>query len=107
MIIDHLYVIAGAIFVAVQDGTKCGDGKVCKNYNCVSKSEVFDGKISSVCGNGVIESGEECDCGGMMQECGCCDPNSCMFIVADEACVYNECGRCTGKLIGCSMMFGF
>lgn len=40
---------------AATDGTTCGSGLVCKTGVCVSPS--------AVCGNGVVEAGEDCDFG--------------------------------------------
>lgn len=52
------------------------DGK----YYCLkNKPEYILGNLSS-CGNGILDSGEECDC-GLPTHCinYCCDPVTCRF----------------------------
>jgi cysteine-rich repeat protein len=43
--------------VPLPDGTSCGGGKICKNQVCSAPA--------AVCGNGIVEAGEQCDLGAM------------------------------------------
>ncbi|XP_035247507.1 zinc metalloproteinase-disintegrin-like crotastatin [Anguilla anguilla] len=43
----------------------------------------------SLCGNGVVERGEECDC-GIEKECPCCDASTCTLTEGSE-CATGEC----------------
>ena len=110
-LIHYLWEDGKADSVYTQDGTKCGDGKVCSNFNCVDKSSFTNTpSMQAICGNGIVESGEECDCGASVTGCGCCD--TCMFVSAGSSCMYNECGRCTGSDSSCTdvssnLMFKF
>ncbi|XP_068130698.1 disintegrin and metalloproteinase domain-containing protein 9 [Hyperolius riggenbachi] len=48
----------------VNEGTKCEEGKVCKNFNCVSASILaYDCDVQEKCGgNGVCNSNKNCHC---------------------------------------------
>lgn len=50
--------------------------------------KLFD---SPTCGNGIVEPGEQCDC-GLPETCdnSCCDPNSCM-LHSNASCATGEC----------------
>jgi cysteine-rich repeat protein len=60
---DLKYCVAGG---AVEDLTSCGDGMVCSAGACVLEG----------CGNGEVETGEECDDGNLVLNDGC---NQCTF----------------------------
>ncbi len=48
---------------------------------CLSGNEDVPTISDQLCGNGVVDEGEDCDCGGE-ERCGdnpCCDPNTCRF----------------------------
>ncbi|KAJ4309331.1 hypothetical protein N0V94_008984 [Neodidymelliopsis sp. IMI 364377] len=66
----------------------CSIGNVCSALqrnsvegSCLTNNRGITTIGNPVCGNGIVESGEDCDCGGTNQ-CGdnaCCDPSTCKF----------------------------
>lgn len=119
----------------MREFSPCTVGNVCSamgrsgvQSSClVNNRDVPPGITGSQCGNGIVEEGEECDCGGD-ETCGdnqCCDPKTCKFKSgaqcddSNEECCDNckfasantvcrsgndECDpeeKCTGKSSGC------
>ena len=90
----------------IQKFSPCTIGTVCSaiGRNSVKTSCLTDNKdvkllSGSQCGNGIVETGEECDCGGT-DSCGensCCDATTCKFTTnsvcdpSNEACCTNSC----------------
>lgn len=83
----------------------CTIGNVCSaigrnsvNTACLSDNRNVETYTGQQCGNGIVEEGEDCDCGGQ-QGCAddpCCNPDTCKFAdgaVCDDA---NEdcCSNC-------------
>jgi hypothetical protein len=72
----------------IQKFSACTVGNICSaiGRNSVKTTCLTDNKdvttiTGSQCGNGIVETGEECDCGGVTG-CGtnpCCDPTTCQF----------------------------
>ncbi|KAK3946353.1 Metallo-peptidase family M12-domain-containing protein [Diplogelasinospora grovesii] len=66
----------------------CSVGNICSflgrnsaKTNCLANNKDVTTITGSQCGNGIVESGEDCDCGGV-SGCGdnkCCDPKTCKF----------------------------
>lgn len=98
------YIMNPSATEGITDFSACSIGNICSALlrNSVKSSCLSDNKgVSTItgqqCGNGIVEEGEDCDCGGV-DGCGtdaCCDPTTCKFkdnAVCDDA---NE-GCCSG-----------
>jgi Disintegrin len=75
----------------------CTVGNICSamgrqsvKTSCFSQNKGVPLITAAICGNGIVEEGEDCDCGGT-SGCGndaCCNPTTCKFInnaVCDDA----------------------
>ncbi|RCI16569.1 hypothetical protein L249_2430 [Ophiocordyceps polyrhachis-furcata BCC 54312] len=82
----------------------CSIGNICSGFktNMVKASCLTDNKniktiTGSQCGNGIVESGEDCDCGGEQGCRGnrCCDAKTCKFTTGSVCDPANEdcCGQ--------------
>lgn len=99
----------------IQRFSACSIGNICQAIGRVSirTSCLRDNRdvpplfTGSQCGNGIVEAGEQCDCGGP-QGCGnnpCCDPTTCRFrgqAVCDftnEDCCTRQCSFATNGTV--------
>jgi hypothetical protein len=72
-----------------QDGfSDCTQGNVCQamkrnsvNSTCLTSNTGVKLVTKNECGNGIVEDGEDCDCGGEegCKDNDCCDPKTCKF----------------------------
>ena len=82
------YIMNPSTGEGIQGFSPCSIGNICSalGRNSVNATALVDNKgVTTVtgqqCGNGIVEEGEDCDCGGEAS-CGnntCCDPKSCKF----------------------------
>jgi len=84
----------------------CSIGNICSflaryssRVTCLANNRDVPTITGSQCGNGIVEQGEECDCGGA-QGCGgnrCCNPTTCKFTdnsvcdPSNEECCSQQC----------------
>ncbi|MGZ3441728.1 MAG: DUF4215 domain-containing protein, partial [Polyangia bacterium] len=72
---------------ASQNGMACGSMLVCKDGACAS--------AAAVCGNGIVETGEDCDFGNANGPNTGCEANTCKFSCANAA-ACNDGNVCNG-----------
>lgn len=82
------YIMNPSTANGITDFSPCSIGNICSalGRNSVKSTCLSDNKgVSTItgqqCGNGIVEAGEDCDCGGT-ESCGdnaCCDPTTCKF----------------------------
>ncbi|KAF5023950.1 hypothetical protein F66182_3988 [Fusarium sp. NRRL 66182] len=71
----------------ISEFSPCSIGNICSgfrrnvNAECLTDNRNVRTISGQQCGNGIVEEGEDCDCGGE-EGCGdnqCCDPSTCRF----------------------------
>ncbi|KAF4955573.1 hypothetical protein FSARC_11821 [Fusarium sarcochroum] len=89
----------------ISEFSPCSIGNICSgfrrnvNTECLTDNRNVKTISGQQCGNGIVEEGEDCDCGGE-DSCGdnpCCDPKTCKFKGkaecdnSNEECCTDEC----------------
>ena len=82
------YIMNPSTGQGITDFSPCTIGNICSgigrnsiNSTCLSDNKGVTTISGQTCGNGIVEEGEDCDCGGT-EGCGsntCCDPTTCKF----------------------------
>lgn len=99
------YIMNPSTSQGITDFSPCSVGNICNamlrrtvNTDCLSENRDVTTITGQQCGNGIVEPGEDCDCGGT-EGCSddpCCNPDTCTYTegsVCDDA---NEdcCNQC-------------
>lgn len=100
------FIMNPAATTSMTDFSPCTIAAICTamernlvRTSCLSGNENVTTISSGVCGNGIVEPGEECDCGGE-EGCGansqCCNPTTCR-LVDGAVCDPSNDGCCTSQ----------
>jgi hypothetical protein len=105
------YIMNPSTAQGITNFSPCSIGNICSamgsgsvKTTCLTDNKGILLSTGPVCGNGIVEAGEQCDCGGTAG-CGsnpCCDPKTCKFTsgsVCDDA---NDqcCSKCQLAPVG-------
>ncbi|KAI0875152.1 zinc metalloprotease mde10 [Hypoxylon argillaceum] len=100
------YIMNPSTGASLTQFSPCSVGNICSamsrnsvNATCLSDNKNVVTITGSQCGNGIVEQGEDCDCGGTSgcQGNSCCDPDTCKFTTnsvcdpANEDCCTDQC----------------
>jgi hypothetical protein len=81
------YIMHPATGASMTTFSPCSLGNICSglgslvNMDCLTDNRNIETITGSQCGNGIVETGEDCDCGGD-QSCAdnsCCNPDTCRY----------------------------
>ena len=99
------YLMSPSTSPGISQFSACTLGNICSalgrnsvQSSCLSENKGVTTISGSQCGNGIVEAGEDCDCGGP-QGCGtnnCCNPTTCKFSPGSVCDPSNE-GCCTSS----------
>ncbi|KAM6477733.1 Metallo-peptidase family M12-domain-containing protein [Trichoderma sp. SZMC 28011] len=81
------YIMNPSTGTGITQFSPCSIGNICSSLKAASLSSCLTDNrnvptiTGSQCGNGIVEEGEECDCGGAQgcQNNTCCNPTTCRF----------------------------
>ncbi|EGP91629.1 uncharacterized protein MYCGRDRAFT_67183 [Zymoseptoria tritici IPO323] len=91
------YIMNPSTTPGIEDFSPCSIGNICSALNrnsvdgsCLTSNRNVNLVTGQQCGNGIVEEGEDCDCGGEVGCAGdtCCNPTTCKFTtgsVCDDA----------------------
>lgn len=107
------YIMNPSTASGITQFSPCTVGNICSGLkgnvksDCLTDNKNVETITESVCGNGIVEPGEDCDCGGS-DGCGnskCCDPKTCKFAQgavcdpANEDCCTDSCKFSSGSTV--------
>ncbi|KAK6225932.1 adam protease adm-b [Colletotrichum tabaci] len=100
------YIMNPSTGTGIRAFSPCSIGNICSGLQrsqvkstCLANNRDVNTITGSQCGNGIVEAGEDCDCGGTTG-CGsnrCCNPTTCKFTTgsrcdpANEDCCNGQC----------------
>lgn len=103
---DGDYIMNPSTGSGITQFSPCSVGNICSamgrqsvKSSCLTNNKDVVTITGSQCGNGIVESGEDCDCGGT-EGCGdnsCCDASTCTFTTgsvcdpSNEECCTDQC----------------
>lgn len=103
---NSVYIMNPSTGTNINSFSPCSVGNICSaigrnsvKSGCLTNNRDVNTISGSQCGNGIVESGEDCDCGGE-EGCGdnpCCNPKTCKFTTnsvcdpANEECCTSQC----------------
>lgn len=99
------YMMNPSVSARTTEFSPCTVGQICSGYGrgsintaCLRGNEDVPTVSESVCGNGVVDAGEECDCGGEegCRNNSCCNPTTCRFTTG-SVCDPSTQRCCTGQ----------
>ncbi|KAI8201945.1 Disintegrin and metalloproteinase domain-containing protein B [Colletotrichum sp. SAR 10_76] len=99
------YIMNPSTATGIKAFSPCSIGNICSGLlrnqvksTCLTNNRDVKTILESQCGNGIVESGEDCDCGGE-NGCGsnsCCNPTTCKFTTGSVCDPSNE-DCCNGQ----------